>query len=191
MPDIELDLDENIIWIGEAGFDAHHDKVIILQDDYRSGLECQTCLDESKHTVAGREVSTIACEDCGGSGRRLKVGNDSITVKCGGCDGAGWKICPDCNGKGGNIVLPESQKGRPMSGTIVSVGPKATLWKRGEKCLYPSFAGHAYDLKAKTRAGKTVDAVLLIIREDEILVRMHGRLEQNTVKKSMALHTNA
>jgi hypothetical protein len=192
MPNIETNFDQNVITLGAAGFEAHADRLIILQDDYRSGLECPTCLDETKHTVQGREVSTVACPSCLGEGKRPKAGNAVLLVKCTECDGAGWIICPDCNGKGGTIILADDQKGRPTTGVIVSIGPEVKqTWTRGDKCIYPAHAGHAYDLKGLTREGKVVDVVLVILRDQEILSRMHGTLEQNQVKKSMALHTLA
>jgi co-chaperonin GroES (HSP10) len=192
MPDIATDFSENIIWVGAAGFEAHADRLIILQDDYRSGFECKTCLDEGKRTVNGKEVSTISCEECKGSGRRLKAGNASLTVKCSDCEGEGWKICPDCGGKGGAIVIPEKEKGKPTTGTIVSIGPEVQYaWKRGDKCIYPSFAGHAYDLEGLDQKRKVVKVTLVILRDSEILSRMVGALEQNQVKRSAALHTVA
>lgn len=223
MPDIETNFDENVIWIGQAGFEADNDRLIILQDTYRSGYECQTCLDENKHTHEGREVSTIPCGECSGMGTRPKAGNESLRVRCSVCDSRGWVVCPSCGGKGGAIVIPEKEKGRPTTGTIVSIGPlvgtkclqcdgtgtvefisKASSLcptccgkgilptrKRGDKVIYPSFAGHAYDMSAVTVKGKTVEVVLVILRDSEILSRMYGSLEQNAVKRSAALHTAA
>lgn len=191
MSSIEQNLDNNVIWIGAAGFEADNDKLIILQDTYRSGYECQTCFDENKHTLEGREVSTVSCLECHGEGRRPKAGNADLTVKCSECGGQGWKVCPECKGKGGSIVMPEKEKGRPTTGTIVSIGPEVKNRKLGDKVIYPSFAGHAYDLTAVTRQGKQVEVVLVILRDSEILSRMYGTLEQNQVKRSAALHTVA
>jgi hypothetical protein len=191
MPDIAIDLESNIVWIGEAGFEAHADRVIVLQDDYRSGFECPTCLDQGKHTVSGKEVSTVRCEVCQGTGKRPKAGNAELKVRCTDCSGEGWIVCPDCGGKGGTIVLAENTKGRPTTGTIVSIGPEVTRWKRGEKCIYPNFSGHAYDLKGFTKNGQVAEVILVILRDEEILSHMYGTLEQNQVKRSAALHTNA
>lgn len=191
MPDIETNLDENVIRIGDAGFEAFGDRVIVLQDDYRSGYECPRCLDQDKRTYAGREVSVIQCEVCGGTGYRAKAGNPNLQVKCSDCEGFGVVACPECGGKGGTIVLADNTKGKPTTGTIVSVGEDVTRWKRGEKCIYPSFSGHAYDLSGMNKTGKIVPVVLVILREQEILSRMYGTLEQNQVKRSAALHTAA
>lgn len=227
MPDIATNFSENVIWVGAAGFEADNDRLIILQDAHRSGYECQTCLDENKHTVEGREVSTVPCAECHGEGRRPKAGNSELTVKCSDCEGRGWKVCPDCSGKGGAIILADNSKNRPTTGTIVSIGPEVgrkclvcggtgdnsrfkvepavptsvclickglgltPTRKRGDRVIYPSFAGHAYDLSAITAKGKTVEVVLVILRDSEIISRMYGMLEQNQVKRSAALHTVA
>lgn len=182
---------ENVVWVGAAGFEADNDRVIILQDSFRSGFECPTCLDEVKHTVAGREVSTIACPSCEGEKTRPKAGNPNIRVKCSECGGEGWIVCPECQGKGGRLVLAENTKGRPTTGTIVSIGPDVKNRVLGDKVIYPSFAGHAYDLSAVNAKGKLVEVVLVILRDSEILSRMYGSLEQNQVKRAEARYTNA
>lgn len=189
MPDIATNFEKNVIWIGAAGFEADNDRLIILQDDYRSGFECPKCLDQDKRTIGGKEVSVVPCENCGGEGHYLK--DKKLAVKCSACDGKGVVTCPDCGGKGGTIVLAENTKGRPTTGTIVSIGPDVKNRKRGDKVIYPSFSGHAYDLAAVTAKGKTVEVVLVILRDSEVLSRMYGSLESNQVKRSAALHTVA
>src|ERR1700752_5153084 len=123
MPDIETNLNENIVWVGQAGFEADNDRVLVLQDDYRSGLECSKCLDEDKRTIGGREVSVIPCEECGGKGAYSKP-DTSTVFKCSACSGAGVVPCPECGGKGGTLVIPDKDKGRPTTGTILSIGPE-------------------------------------------------------------------
>lgn len=186
---------ENIFWLGEpgqsAGFEAHHDKVIVLQDEFLSGYECPKCLDKSKKRVQGREVSTIRCEGCAGSGRRLKAGNASITVRCSDCDGEGWMTCPVCNGLGGTLVMADNAKRNPTTGVIVSIGDIVTKFKRGEKVIYPSYSGTAYDVTAVRDDGLMVPTVLVVLREDDITSRLHGSLEQNQVKRAEARYTNA
>lgn len=181
----------NIFWVGNAGFEADNDRVIVLQDEYRSGLECPRCLDKNKHTQKGREVSTISCPDCNGKGERPKVGNPAVNIKCSWCVGDGWIPCPECNGKGGTIILAENAKGRPTTGTIVSVGPDIKNREIGQRVIYPSFSGHAYDLKKIDEHGAVHDVVLVILRSEEILSRMYGSLEQTAVKRSEARYTNA
>lgn len=184
-------VNENIVWVGAAGFEADNDRLIILQDDYRSGYECPECLDKNKRTIGGKEVSTVVCPSCDGTKLRPKAGNPNLQVKCSECEGEGWVVCPTCNGKGGTIVVAENAKGRPTTGTIVSIGPDVKNRNRGDKVIYPSFAGHAYDLTGVTEQGRTKEVVLVILRDSEILSRMYGSLEQNAVKRSAALHTVA
>lgn len=177
MPDIIIDPNVNVITLGHAGFEAHADRLIVLQDDYRSGYECEEC-------GGGGEVT---CENCAGSGISAIVKNG----RCAGCEGRKVQLCPECNGKGGVLVVPENAERRPTTGTVVSLGDDVKKFERGDKVLYPSFAGHAFDLTAKDRENRDVTATLVILRDGEILAKMHGTLEQRKVRKSAALHTAA
>lgn len=188
---------ENIVWVGQAGFEADRDRLIVLQDEFRSGYECQTCMNQNKRTIPGnslyeqKEVSTVSCQACLGKGKRPKAGNPSLEVSCSDCESRGYVVCPDCGGRGGLLVMAEKSEGRPTTGTIVSIGPDVAGRKRGEKVIYPSHAGHAYDLEAVKQDGTKVKVVLVILRDQEILSKMYGILEQNQVKRSAALHTAA
>jgi co-chaperonin GroES (HSP10) len=174
---------ENIIYVGQAGFEAFFNRVIVRQDEWRSGYECGRCGGKDIRN----ECSYILCDNCNGSGKSLIVKDG----KCSICDGRGIVICPDCKGKGATLVTPDSAKNRPTTGTIVSVGENVQHFKIGDKVIYPSFAGHGYDLGGITSEGKPVSAFCVILRDDEILCRMYGTLEQRAVKKSLALHTVA
>ncbi len=195
MPELEINANENIFWLGEpgqsAGFEAHYDKVIVLQDDWRSGLECATCLDRNKHRVQGRDVSTVTCKTCNRSGKRPKAGNPDMLVRCSDCDGEGWIICPDCDGKGGTIITPDNQKGRPTTGRIVSIGHAVTHFKRGGKVIYPSYAGNAYDMTGITETGEPYPLILVVLREEDILSYLYGSMDATGVKRAEARYTNA
>lgn len=81
---------ENVIWVGETGFEADADKLTILVDEFRSGYECQTCFAKDIRMVsADKQVSFIVCRECKGKGRRPKAGNKSLEVKCSDCEGSG------------------------------------------------------------------------------------------------------
>lgn len=185
---------ENIIWVGETGFEADADKLIILIDEFRSGHECLTCLAKDIRMVtADRQVSFIQCDECKGKGRRHKVGNKSILVKCTECDGLGAVPCPDCGGRGGLIAVPKESEGAPTTGKIVSIGPLVAEGKRklADRVMFASFAGNQYDLNAKKSTGEEVEIHLRILRDDEVLTKLHGgSLKVRTLKKAMALHTN-
>jgi co-chaperonin GroES (HSP10) len=163
-----------------------------LQDEYRSGYECPRCLDKDIRSIQGREVSVIDCDNCGGKGSYMK-GDSGLLFKCACCDTKGYIPCPECQGKGGTIIMAESAKRMPTTGTIVSLGPLVAekSWKRGDKCIYPSFSGTAYDLNALDAHGKVIPIVIVVLRDQDILSRMYGTLEQNQVKGSKALHTAA
>ena len=139
MPDLKLDFDSNIVELGNAKFEAYGDRLLILQDEYRSGYECPRCLDKDIRSIQGREVSVIDCDNCGGKGSYMK-GDSGLLFKCACCDTKGYIPCPECQGKGGTIIMAESAKRMPTTGTIVSLGPLVAekSWKRGDKCIYPS-----------------------------------------------------
>jgi co-chaperonin GroES (HSP10) len=206
MPELYTDFTQNIIVLGHAAFQAYADRLIVLQDDYRSGYECVVCDGEG----------TISCTDCQGDGHRIKMLPDKevptaelrpVQFKCTPCGGAGVITCPECNGKGGIIVVPENAERRPTTGTIVSVGwmvnadhwfvkmkswlTGAQYFRRGDKVIYPSFSGHAFNLSAKDIQGREVVACIVMLRDQEILSYMYGTLEQKKVISSAALNTAA
>jgi len=101
-------------------------------------------------------------------------------IFCARCEGVGFvmepisksemhkQACSWCNGTGG------SKK-----------------YRRGESIIYPSFAGHFWELEAVDIYGNDVHVVVGVLREDEIITRVRGHLELRRVKKSAALHTAA
>lgn len=147
--------------VGNLTFWSLGDRVLIEEDEFRSGYECAKCDGEG----------TIPCDNCGGT---------SVTPtgkKCGlciqGADGSatGRITCPTCNGKGGLLVVPEVSQRRPTSGVVVSAGHKCLTLKVGQSVLYSNFAGYVVDLN---RTGKPI--TLRILHENEILCGMEGHL---------------
>lgn len=197
MSELYTDFDQNIIIVGRAGFEAVEDRMIILQDEYRSGFECPRCLNKDIRMLDSmHQASMVPCENCAGKGEYAKnlLGGalQVVMVKCSHCEGRGAVKCPDCNGVGGSIAISQESERRPTTGTIVSIGPQVhPSYARGQKVIYPSFAGHAFDLGGKDENGKDVEATIVILRQQDILSRMHGVLSQFDVKKSAALHTAA
>jgi co-chaperonin GroES (HSP10) len=194
-PDI-VEKAQNIIWIGGTGFEADWDQVVVLQDEFRSGLECPVCLDKDVRMVSGnKQVSFISCPECAGMGRRPKAGNAKLTVKCSDCEGVGSIPCPACGGTGGKdgkgIVIPDSAKGMPKTGEVVSIGPKVEpgRYEIGMRVMYPSFAGHLYTVKKRTATG-TEEVALMFLNQTSIISRLHGMLEFRDMKVSRALYTN-
>jgi len=199
MPEIDLAsaIETNVVKLGTLEMEAHADKIIVVQDSFVSGYECARC--------GGRdirnEVSYIACPECKGKGRywkeqRLDKTGERANIlrtefKCANCKGTGDISCPDCDGKGGSLVVPDASERRPTTGTIVSKGHLVTKFELGQAILYPSFVGHAFDLEAIDMNGNPVAVVIVIMSENDVLTKVRGHLELRRMKKSVALWTMA
>ena len=135
----------------------------------------------------------VPCPECLGTGKRLKAGNPNLTVRCSECEAKGVIPCPDCGGRGGLVATPKQNEGSPTTGKIVSIGPLVPEEKRkvGDRVLFSSYAGTRHDVGAKTREGKEKTFELRIIRDDEVLMKIHGLLKLRQLKGMIALHTNA
>jgi len=181
MPEIDLQsaLETNILKLGTLEMEAHADRMLIVQDPFVSGYECATCDGAQK----------VLCDNCDGSGKTLRA--YSHEKKCSHCDGGGRVICLACNGKGGLLIVPDSSERRPTTGTIVSVGSAVPCFTRGQAVIYPSFAGHAFDLTATDLEGRDVAVCIVILRESEVLAKVKGHLELRRVKRSAAIGTAA
>lgn len=181
----------NVVQLGTASMEAHADRLIVVQDEFRSGYECTTCRGLNVRVIGGGEakqsVSAVACDACKGTGRSKVVQE----AKCSQCKGQGWTACPECGGRGGLIVFDQDSERRPTTGLIVSIGPQVTAFKRGESVIYTSFSGHAYDLTAPDVNGNDVAVTLVILREQEVLAKVSGHLELRRVKRSAAVSTAA
>lgn len=184
----------NAIWIGETGFQADADKLIIRVDEFRSGMECLTCLAHDIRMVSSdKQVSFVPCKECDGKGKRQKAGNKNIEVKCSECEGLGAVPCPDCGGRGGIIAIPQKEESAPTTGKIVSIGPDVPAGKRaiGDRVMFGSYSGNRYDVAGKRSDGKEEEVELRIIRDSEVLCRIYGILQYRALKRSAALHTVA
>jgi hypothetical protein len=181
MPEIDLAsaIETNVLKLGTMTMEAHADRLVIVQDPFVSGYECTTC--GGKQIV--NDVSYVSCPDCF-SGKRGEK-------KCSTCSGSAKIPCPDCQGKGGLIVVPDSSERRPTTGTVVSRGHLVEHFERGQAVIYPSFAGHAYDLVAEDMHGTPVEITIVVLRESEVLAKIAGHLELRRVRKSAALGTAA
>ena len=179
MPEIDLEsaLKTNVLKLGSMELEAHSDRIIVVQDDFVSGYECLTCKGKQE----------IACDNCEGSGKSVIVKDG----KCSKCQGRKAIVCPTCSGKGGVLIIPQNAERRPTTGEILSIGPGVKNFKRGESVIYPSFAGHVWDLTAIDIHGHEVTVVVVCLREDEVLAKVSGHLELRRVRKSAAMSTAA
>ena len=176
MEKMEVEVEKhNALVLGKLQIVASGDRVIILEDEFRSGYECLRCL--------GKQI--VECDQCRGSGQST-INN---TLRCSQCEGKKRVACPDCQGKGvekGGLIVPEQSVRRPTTGKIVSVGPRVTEFSVGESVIYPDFVGHVHDLGTGQFdvAGKEIMAVVRTIRESEILSHIEGHLELRRVRAS-------
>lgn len=157
--------------VGSLKFWALADRLLIEEDQFKSGYECITCGGRGK----------LKCSDCQGSGERSIEGGP--TKKCSACS-EGTVVCHSCKGKGGLIVTPETAERRPTSGTVVSVGPDCKYVKVGDSVLFSNFAGYLVELN---RAGSKV--ALRILHETELLAGMEGHLTLTNLSQKSELTT--
>lgn len=192
--EIELIRQEgNVFWVGLTGFEARGERIAIREDEHKSGYECLRCMDKEHRTLDGKTVSVLTCEACNGEGKRAKAGNADLTVKCSDCEARGFIPCPDCRGTGTStgIVIPESSKGEPATGTVVSVGPDAKRYVIGDRVMFPSYSGHRSNLKAKNKkTGQEEKVKLRLIDEGDVVCQLYGELEMKSFDGTQALYTN-
>lgn len=146
-------LESNAFTLGDLSFWALGDRIIVQEDAFKSGYECETCNGKGQTT----------CDNCSGT-------KEVNGKKCSFCD-SGTITCPTCLGKGGFLVVPETSERRPTTGRIVSAGDDCVRAKVGDTIMFSSFAGYVVDLD---RAGQKV--VLRLLHENEILCAISGHL---------------
>jgi co-chaperonin GroES (HSP10) len=49
----------------------------------------------------------------------------------------------------GRIHVPDEAKARPTTGYVIAVGANQTLYKKGDRLLFPMFAGNAFAIAGK------------------------------------------
>ena len=153
---------ENIFHAGPIGFEALFDKILVVEDEFRSGYECDTC----------SATGSIVCAECKGTGKSFV--NEKITCKA--CHGVTTLSCPDCKGKGVFLDIPDVAKNRPTTGEVKSIGSETVTLKRGDRVIYPSFCGEVMDLNGvDPKTGKEVKVVIRMLREKEVIGRVTGK----------------
>jgi hypothetical protein len=181
VPEIKIDPESNIIELGAIGLEALTDRIIILQDEYRSGYECQRCMERDVRN----NVSMVKCDNCFN-------GTTSTGKKCTPCNGLAVVPCPECGGKGGLLASSDQDKDkRPTTGTVCSIGESVTRINLGERVMFPSYIGHSFDLAAIDIHGNTVTAVVTMCRYEDLLCKLHGVLALKDIHRSKALGTLA
>lgn len=178
--DLKSAIETNVLKLGELTMEACKDRIIVIEDEFKSGYECTRC----------EGAGSLLCENCNGTGKS----SISKDARCSQCQGRKHIVCPECKGKTvvqGGIVVPEASERRPTTGVIVSIGPDITKFERNQSVLYTSFSGHVLDLTAYDIHGREVLVVIRIIQESDILCKVTGHMELRRVKKSQAVGTAA
>lgn len=159
---------ENVYHADTAAFEAVFAKILVVEDEFRSGYECAKC----------NATGQVRCESCEDGYSKINA-----EIRCKECEGTKLLTCPDCQGKKELIVVPDTAKRRPTTGLVVSIGAEVNTVKRGWKVLYPSFCGEVMDLNAEDAEGRKIQTVVRMLQEKEIVSRMTGDLELRRVSK--------
>jgi co-chaperonin GroES (HSP10) len=183
MPEIDFQsaIQTNVVNLGGMTLEASEDRIIVVEDEFKSGYECRTC----------DGAGWLECDNCKGTGKST-ISKDA---RCSQCQGNKHIICPECKGKQvieGGLVIPEASERRPTTGVIVSTGPRVSAnYERGKSVIYTSFSGHVFELNAFDQAGREIRIVIRVIQSSDILAKVSGHLELRRVKKSQALGSAA
>lgn len=163
--------------LGTLKFWALGDRILIKEDEFKSGYECQHCAGAGKHP----------CVECKGVGSHdVTLGQYGVAKKCSHCTGTGQVTCSECKGKGGLLIAPETSQRRPTTGTIVSLGPDCKHLSLNQSVLYSNFAGYVVDLSV---ADRTAPVVLRILHESEVLCALEGQLDMRGLKGKSEIAT--
>ena len=167
----EMEREANIYFAGPMGMEATYDRVLVLEDEFRSGYECERCV----------KSGSIPCPDCMDGSSKLNP-----DIRCKTCQGNLKLKCPDCNGAGELLVIPEVAKRRPTTGLIVSIGCDVREYHRGEYAAYPNFCGEVWELSGLDAEGRESTIVLRMMKEKELLCRVTGHLSLKRMKSRAA-----
>lgn len=171
---------------GDLVFEATLDRVIILQDEEKTGMECTKC--------GGSGHTDEVCPHC--KGTTFFKGKDDGNGACPDCEvgtsdarrSLGYVLCSVCKGNGtSSIIIPDESKSRPTTGKIVSLGPLAnhflsnSQWielpenakfKVGDKVMFTNYSGTVFEL------GKKQEIKIRYLRSSEVLAKLHGIVRQ-------------
>lgn len=161
--------ESNLYYAGPMGMEAMFGKILVVEDEFRSGYECATC----------SETGKIDCDNCGGKG---SYESGPLSKKCSPCDGTGKVKCVDCNGTGALLVIPDTSKRRPTTGQIVSVGGDVKSLHRGDYVAYSNFCGEVWDLSGIDAEGIERTIVVRHMKENEVICKVTNHLSLRRMK---------
>ena len=145
--------------IGEReAFRAMGDRVIVLEDPYKSGYECDECDGVGHHGVT--------CPFC--KGTKFQKG-DKEKGYCPDCNvgtlgvakSLGYVPCEKCRGNAGYLIVPDDAKRRPPTGVIKARGKDCNLFDVGDRVMYTNYTGTDFELRGghKVRIIKETDVM--------------------------------
>ena len=156
---------EQLIWFG---IDSQNlaactgDRIIVRRDNLESEYICRPCkgkghTDEVCKLCDGKQQKNgVSCGNCAVLGFEAEKPHPSGRTRCGDCNGIGWR-----NG----IIIPEVAQGKPVTGTVVSIGPATALLKLGDRVLHSKYAGHTLEMKAETYTFMREGEVISLLRD--------------------------
>lgn len=145
-------------------FEALNEKILVSLDQYKSGYECKTCkgkgmvlkrCDCTKTDRPGYQYSTEQLHDIGAAlGQGIR--DARMIIDCPACNGDPSSVetvitCPDCEGKTGLLIIPDTAKVIASSGVVVSMGRIAREkadYKIGDRILFSIHAGSMIPTKS-------------------------------------------
>lgn len=173
----------------ELALSAFWDRIVVEEDEFRSGMECSAC--------GGIGHRGLECPECHGNGAFRGKVNDINDWSCSTCTvGEGplkktlkFAPCPVCNGKGtSTIIIPDDAQTKPTTGVVKSIGglcgyiklegsyiklPEDACIKVGDRVVYHSHTGNYYEL------GKDNKTKIRVLKESEVLCRIHSAQEKS------------
>jgi co-chaperonin GroES (HSP10) len=210
--DLKSAIETNVLKLGALTMEAFNDRLIVIEDEFRSGYECTVCFGKTKVPCGKCGAKGFAlCDNCRGSGQSMLAPGARCTLcsgagklLCDACNGAKTVACESCAGRGvveGGLVIPEASERRPTTGVVVSTGWMVNsrlaklfslftgkqIIKRGESLIYTSFSGHVYELELPDDE----IVVIRVLQYSDILAKVGGHLELRRVKKAAALGSAA
>ena len=188
----------------EVAMEALNDNIIILEDPFRTGFECKACDGEGHTqtvcttcggnkvvaqnsdfnvpaaTLSEAELETLPPHFAEKLRAKRKEQTESKIVSgglvpCSKCLAktkrgdtyiTGFEQCTICKGLGASMIVPEDAMRRPTSGVVKSLGPLCKFLQAGDRVVYSNMMGHAVNYRH--------NVVFRTMREDEIMMRLHG-----------------
>lgn len=158
---ISLGPNENVYYAGPMGMEAMFGRILVVEDDFRSGYECEKCGKTGKH----------GCPDCDDGNSKL-----NSDIRCKTCHGAMVVQCSECKGQGAVLFIPEVAQRRPTTGQVVSTGDEVRSIKRGDYVCYSNFVGEVWDLSGVDHDGNERTIVVRHMKESEVICRVTNHL---------------